>query len=221
MEKYTQNPKVLGLVVFSAIAKGITYQIIPEDRWTYPTRSDDLSAAIFGRRDQVAYLKPYTALQFNKHHYLRLTQLCNPSAGRGLDNQRIWVDISPDVTKEGSILELVGGDRTKRRIAEKPYYVKQNPGYVLGYKVVEFSKEKFPDSEPTFTAYRVALPADYVHYTTQLVDGNGKIIAGSLRELRTIKHTRPVVLFAVAFLPLFAGLVVLGLRALRTRPLKK
>lgn len=204
-----------SLVCFPALAKGIGYEIIPGEKWTYPSKSDDPGQTIFTPRSHTIYLKPFNELQYNLHHYVKLSKLNNPSSGRGMENQRGWVHVSP-IASDGLTIELLKDNRVVSKIEEKPYYVKQGLGYTLGYDILEFTEEEFPGRTPSFTAFKIEMPKDVGGYQLRLVGRNGEVIRGSLRNLRTTGQPGLLALLAASSIPFVAGLLVIGLRSLRT-----
>lgn len=208
------------LVSFPVLNTGTGYQVIPEEKWTRPTTSDDLSENIFALRNRVIFLVPFEALQYNAHHYTKLSMLSSPTSGRGLENQTKWVHTN-QIKGKGHILEVLRGGKVIAKVEEKPYYIKQRPGYALGYDVVEFNEKEYPGTQPTFTAYKVDIPAlskgAAARFTLRLVDKDGKVVKGSVRNLRISRQPRLLVLLAASLIPLLAGLAVVGVRMSKTR----
>lgn len=204
------------LISFPALSKGVGYDIIPEEKWTAPTKSDDLSENVFALKNQVVYLKPFHESQYNGYNYTKLTQLTKPISSRGLENQKIWIHNSPLTARNFSV-EVIRDKRLVARITEKPYYVKQRPGYALGYDVVEFNTQEFPDATPTFQAYKIIMPKDSGRYYLRLVDQKGRVIAGSIRKLQTIRQPRLLSLLLISFLPMIVAVIVIGRRRLMFR----
>jgi len=74
----------------------------------------------------------------------------------------------------------------KQLIEEKPYHVKQKKNGALGYEVIEFGASEFPSQISTFFAYKVEMPDNVDRHPLRLVDEEGNVIKGSIRNLRTI-----------------------------------
>lgn len=197
------------MIAFSTIDRGIGYQIIPEDKWTYPSRSDDTTQNIAALGNQVIYVKPYEEASFNRHHYTKLTELHRPASGRGMENHIAWIHLQPlEAIDETFSIEVVGKKGVVSRAVEKPYYVQQTSGSSLGYNIIGFSSEAFPDSSPSFTAFRIETPRNPGRYRLQLVDESRQALADSARELRTVQGTDSAWVFCVSFIPFVVGACV-------------
>ncbi len=195
-----------AVVAFSAIGRGIGYQIIPEDKWTCPSRSDDTSQNITALKDQVIYVKPYEEVSFNRHHYAKLTELHRPAGGRGMENQTLWTYVRPlGATDEMLSVEVVSGKDVAGTAVEKPYHVEQTSGSSLGYNIIEFSPETCPESSPDFTAFKIEMPQNPGRYRLQIVNASGQVLDDSTRELRIVQGTDSSWIQAAAFIPLFVG----------------
>jgi hypothetical protein len=194
-----------SLVVFSVRAKGVGYEIIPEDKWTSPVKSDGPGDHLFLRAGQTLYLKPFATRLYNRHHFLKLAQLTRPDSGRGAEEQQQWAAVYP-LPGHPKVVIIKNGQPVQT-IVETPYIVKQRPGYALGYDILKYSPEQFPGEKASFTAYRVKLPAGLGHYELQLDDTQGRLIKGSRRGVYNIPEPNWEVLLVV-LLPLGAGVAV-------------
>ncbi len=203
------------LVVFSALDQGIGYEIIPEDTWTLPLNSDDLSEQILARGGRVIYLKPFRAMKYNSHHYLKLSKLTSPSSGRGLEDQVTWIHQAP--LSDFRLIQLQKDGRIIAQIKEKPYYVQQSEGHNLGYDILEFDEERYPGSSPTFTAFKIVVPAQPGNYSLTLLAENDQLIKGSERIIKTIRSAKFSELLLIALIPLFMGSVLIGWRFYNTK----
>lgn len=201
------------LVAFPVLAKGVGYQVIPEQKWTYPANSDDLSQGVFALPGQVLYFAPFSELQFGRQHYVKLTQLPTPSSGRGMERQKTWVHVSPLAGKKLAV-ELTRDGQVVSHVEEKAYYVQQRPGRSLGYDIVEWTPD-LQREPPTFTAFKIKLPSGAGRYELRLVDPQGRVSPGSARSLRTIRRARLTGLLSVGLVPLVVGLALVTWRALR------
>jgi hypothetical protein len=209
----TVPESVKKLVSFTKSSKGTGFEIIPEDKWTHPTKSDGLDKNIFAQRNQVFYLKPFKAVQYNGYAYTKLTNLSKPSNGRGLENEKTWVHTLP-LLGEKNVIEIIKNGQIVHRVREKKYIVRQQPGYTLGYKIVEFDSQKFPNESPTFSAYKIEMPGDFSRHCLRLVNQNGKVIDGSVRNLSIVRELQFFILLIIATIPLISGVVVLGMRSI-------
>lgn len=208
----TVPESVKKLVSFAKSGKGTGFEIIPEDKWTNPTKSDCLDENIFAQRNQVIYLKPFKAVQYNGYAYTKLTNLSKPSSGRGLENEKTWVHTLPLLGKK-NVIEIIKNGQIVRRVREKQYIVRQQPGYNLGYKIVEFDSQKFSNESPTFSAYKIEMPGDFRRHCVRLVNQNGKVINGSVRNIGIVREPHFFILLIIATIPLISGAVVLGIRS--------
>jgi hypothetical protein len=194
-----------SLVVFPVRAKGVGYEVIPEDKWTSPVKSDGPGDHLFLRTGQILYLKPFATRQYNRHHFLKLAQLTRPDSGRGVEEQQQWAAVYP-LPGHPKVV-LVKDGKPVQTIGAAPYIVKQRSGYALGYDIRAYSPGRFPGEKASFTAYRICLPAGLGRYELQLYDTKGRFIAGSRRSIYNIPEPNWAVLL-VALLPLCAGVAV-------------
>jgi hypothetical protein len=204
-----------SLVVFATRAHGIGYEVIPEDKWTSPAKSDGPGDHLFLKTGQVLYLKAFATRQYNRHNFLKLAQLTRPGSGRGAEDQKEWAAVSP--LQNLSKLVISKNGKSVRTVVATPYIVKQRPGYALGYDIRKYSPARFPGEKAAFTAYRIKLPAAWGRYQLQLYDAKGKLLKGSRRYLYNVPEPSWAVLL-VALLPLGAGAAV---KILRRMILKK
>ena len=127
------------LKVFDKRRTGVGYQIIPESKWTRPVQSDDASQILYLEGTRTMYLKAFRESEYNQHDYLKMTSLEQPLAGAGATSAYMWVHETevPNDTK----VQILQGGKVVMEAEYKPYYVKQTPGYALGYEIVEFDPE--------------------------------------------------------------------------------
>lgn len=201
------------LVSFAARRGGVGYQIIPADEWTYPTESNTPGETILAASGQEIYLKPFQAREYNAHCFARLRNLPVPSSGRGEENRWIWVHLDP-IECKAHRLEILRGNKVIRVVEEKPYYVKQKPGYSLGYDIVEFDQNEMEGRSPSFTAYKVELPKQGSH-VLRFVDEDGVVIPGSTRNVRTVTDPGLTSLVLSSLLPLVFGIGAILARRVR------
>ena len=189
-----------NLVVFSKKEEGIGYQILPETKWTQPMQSDDYNSHIFGLGNHTFYIKPFKVQKFNKHHFLKLSKLHSPVSGKGLENTDCWVYTS-EITARYT-LEVVKHNKVIAKIEQKPYFVKQRPGHNLGYDIVDFDIQSYPDEKPTFYAYKFTIPDSFGEYQLRLVNQEGIILKTSIRKVYPLRKPSLMSLLAIASLPL-------------------
>ena len=75
----------------------------------------------------------------------------------------------------------------------------QRPGYALGYDIIEIDKDNPQRLQQDFTAYKVRIPNRVSEFTIRLVDTKGRIYAGSVRNLQSLREPS-LVLLAIAAL---------------------
>ncbi|HHY46827.1 MAG TPA: hypothetical protein GX506_05945 [Firmicutes bacterium] len=197
------------LIVFSPRRRGIGYEIIPEEKWTMPSNSDEPRETLYMEGKRVIFLKAFDESEYNSKGYRRLRELQKPFAGRGLENQYEWIhhtDRTSDVE-----LQIVEGGRVLKTVKPKPYRVVQTPGYSLGYKIVEYDPEKDKGREPSFEAFKVEVDARS-GMEIRLVDKQGKIIPESIRMIRVVNRAGSVFAFLVGAVPLLFGIAVVVTR---------
>lgn len=198
------------LEVFKARRSGIGYQVIPEHKWTRRFESNDPSDIFYLDGKRIFYVLPYYAEEYNQYQYVKMRYLHKPLEGEGTRNAWIWAQLAP-VT--GARLQVLHGGEVVQEVEMKPYYVRQRPGYALGYDIVEFDPKADPALQgrsPSFEAYRVELEGDRT-YQLRFVDERGNVLAGSVREVRPIRAPGRLV-YAIPLVPLVAGSIVFAWR---------
>lgn len=204
------------LVAFPMISEGVGYQIIPEDKWTHATTSDDTTGNVFILPGQTIYLKPFRSIKFNKHHYLKLSKLQSPVSGRGMENMNLWVQVG-EIPAQNLSLEISNNKNNLIKVEEKPFYVQQRADSVLGYDILDYDPDRFPDESSTFSAYKIRINQPGGNYRIGLVDGQGRVIKGSIRTVQPMTKFSLLTLVLLATLPLGCGFLVVGLRLAATR----
>lgn len=203
------------LDVFSPRREGVGYGVIPEHRWTRRFQSNDTSDTFYLDGHRVFYLLPFDAKEYNRYKFVKMTNLHKPLEGEGTRSAWMWTHT--DAIEEGTLQVLRDGEVIEE-IERMPYYVRQTPGYALGYEIVPFDPENDPilaGRQPTFEAYRVELAGDG-GYELRFVDAQGRVAQGSQRTVRTVSHPGSS-LYYVAFVPLGIGFIAFGYRRLRAR----
>ncbi len=205
------------LKVFDKRRTGVGYQIIPESKWTRPVQSDDASQILYLEGTRTMYLKAFRESEYNQHDYLKMTSLEQPLAGAGATSAYMWVHETevPNDTK----VQILQGGKVVMEAEYKPYYVKQTPGYALGYEIVEFDPEadEFAGRRPSFEAVKLELEPGT--YEIRAVDSSGRVLEGSVRDIRSVNVVPMWQLYVLSLLPLLVGLVVV-VRRRRTRVVK-
>ncbi len=190
------------LIVFAPRRQGLGYQIVPQEKWTRPERTDDPADVIYAREGTVLYLQPYVEEEYNDLYYTRLEE---PQSLSGRKDRWTWVYVRP--FEEAGNLILDFGNQTVE-VLVRPYRVEQLPGSTLGYKVVDYdpAAEKRP---PDFVAYQLFVDANHASYSLQLQDAGGKAVFGSQRQVRRVREVNSWALYFLAGLPLTVGCFLL------------
>lgn len=193
------------LIVFDSRRKGIGYEIIPEEKWTMPSSTDEPREALYMEGKRALFLKAFDESEYNAKYYTRLSKLHQPFAGRGLENVYMWVHLKDRTDVK---LQLLEGGRVVSTISREPYLVEQTPGYTLGYHIVKFTeKEREAGKQPSFEAFKLELEAKQ-GMQIRLVDGDGNVIPGSQRIIKTVQPANAKAIYSVAALPLILGALV-------------
>jgi hypothetical protein len=95
--------------------------------------------------------------------------------------------------------------------------VEQTKGSTLGYTIVPFDPQgAHKGKDPNLIAFRVAIGKDTRELRLRALDGNGKLLPGSERQIRVIRGApSALLLILLAALPLVAMALVLGVRSRR------
>ena len=203
------------LEVFDSRRQGVGYLVIPEHKWTRSFQTNDPSDILYLDGRRVFYIVPHHAREFNFYQYVKMANLHKPLEGEGTRSVWTWAQFDPITEAK---LQVLHNGEVIEEIELKPYYVRQTPGYALGYNIVEFDPENDPllqGRSPTFEAYRVELEGDK-SYELRFVDDAGNVLLGSAREVRPIKSPGNTV-YAIPLFPFAIGLVVFGWRRATAR----
>jgi hypothetical protein len=186
------------LIVFDPRRQGLGYQIVPQEKWTRPERTDEPEDVIYARQGAVLYLQPFEEREYNDLFYTRLKE---PQSQSGREDRWTWVHVQPFEEADNLILDF--GRQTVEVLAQ-PYRVEQLPGSALGYKVVDYdpATESRP---PDFVAYQLFVDANHASYKLQLQDTDGKTVIGSQRQVRRVSEINSWALYFLAALPLTVG----------------
>ncbi|NPV54210.1 MAG: hypothetical protein HPY71_11940 [Firmicutes bacterium] len=193
------------LVVFVGRRHGMGYEIIPEEKWTMPSKTDEPKETMYMQGKRALFLKAFDEAEYNELYYTKLTKLQFPLAGRGRENNWIWVhhrdrnDVKLQILKDGKVISTV---------ESKPYRVDQTPGYALGYKIVEFDPKKDKDKQPSFEAYKVEVDAGS-NMQIRMVGKDGNVIPESVRGIKAINEGAVRSLYILSAIPILLGLAVI------------
>ena len=204
------------LVVFAPRRTAIGYEVVPEQRWTFPEESNDLEGAILGEANTVVYLKPFITREYPALAYARLQDPQDASVAQ--TGEWTWIAGEPI---EDATLEQVSGERVLAQIPLQGYTVIQTPGGDYGYEILEYDS-RTPEITPRvdFVGYRLPLASDNRTFSVQLRSPDGMVLADSSRAVRVSGTTSPLVLGIISLLPLLVGAGVLWWREQQTSQLK-
>lgn len=206
------------LEVFAPRRESLGYVVRSEHRWTKPFGTNDPGHALYLEGRRIFYLEPFEAEEYNQYKFLKSQILHQPLYGEGVKSSWMWVQTQPadpDLT-----LQILRDGEVVQEITRKPYWVRQTEGHALGYNILEYDEDDpiMFSSQPTFEGYRVELEAVSGGYTMQMVDSQGNVIPGSVREIRSIRNDAQWGLFLVPAITLLLGLVIyIRRRSLRPR----
>lgn len=204
------------LVVFSPRRTAIGYEVIPEQRWTFPEESNDLEGAILGAENTAIYLKPFVTREYPALAYTRLQDPQDASVAQ--TGEWTWVAGEPI---EDAVLEQVSGGRVLEQIPLQAYTVKQTPGGEYGYEILEYDS-RTPEVTPRedFVGFRLPLASNNRNFSVQLRSSDDTLLLGSNRAVRVAASTSPIVLVLVSLSPLLVGAGILLWRQRQTSLIK-
>lgn len=188
-------------------SSAITWDVIPEERWTRVLPSFSERDTIFASPGRTFFVVLNRSDRFDGSAYRSLT---DPQAEAG-DGAPVWVRRGPADTVR---LEARAGDGPWTAVPLGEFKVRQTQGAQLGYVIAPLGEGESPD----ITAYPVETPAGAGGLTLRLVDArDGTPIPGGERRVVAASPPVPWVLWGGAAVPVMLGLVFLGLRRLRLR----
>ena len=101
-------------------------------------------------------------------------------------------------------------------IINKPYVVQQTDGHELGYNILEYNKIKDKNKEIDLMGYKIKFNPHINDSNIKLVDNDGKLYPGSIREIRLIKGVNIYqLLFLSAMLPFSIWFLIFLIRKYR------
>ena len=187
------------LIVFAPRRAGVGYEVIPQDRWTFPEQAREPAEVLYTAPGGVAYLRAFAAHEVNAEAQARLR---NPQDLAAASNRWQWVNVGA----LGPATLLVHDGTREQQLQMADFTVEQAPGGTLGYRVVPFvaAGARTPD----ITAYRVEAPAGRGTLRLRLVDPDGRELAGSAREVVVVSSVPWWQLALPVVVPLLVGLTV-------------
>lgn len=196
------------LVVFTHFEKGIGYEIMPGEKYVVSTLCDNPQEIIYFTNKINLFFKVYETRLYNDYQYLKISKLESPFIGRGREYGKNWVELNE---RKGLVGQLLKDGKVIATIKEGPYYVNQIPGSALGYEIVEFEQEKFPNETPTFEAYKIEIDKPG-RYEFRVVDEKGETLYLSAREITSVKSANIKFMYFLSLFPLVIGGIIFGWR---------
>jgi hypothetical protein len=193
-------------------SRGIGYEVIPGDKWTRPVESTAPSAILYVDGSSDLYLRPFFEDEYNDLYYAKTIR----NDDRGNPNLMKWERIQQVPRAE---IELTGRGAGKSALREEPWFVEQEQGATLGYRIVPFDpRGAQKGKEPSLIAFRVILGRGRAVTRLRTVDSSGGLLPGSERQIRVIAPppAEPV-LPLLALAPFGAMTIILLRRARRYR----
>jgi len=196
------------LVVFSRRrVGGVGYEIIPGNRWTKRESSNDPLESIYGSGSNTLYFRAFMEDEFNELFYNKLLDPQN----RGNPQRWIWVYNVPLLDK---VLTIQRNERGREQIKRTAYLVKQLPGARLGYEILPYTPDRYPDQQPAFEGFKVEFSEgnDAGHQTIWIEGPEGRQVPKSVRKMSMINKTGVKWLYLISAFPLMVGLLIYVLR---------
>jgi hypothetical protein len=190
----------------------VGFEVIPGDKWTRPVESHTPASVFYVNGKSGLYLRPFFEDEFNALAYEKTVN----NAARGNPSLQEWVRIQ-QVPHATLLVKGPGGEDA--RVAEQAFSVVQTQGNALGYTIEpRVADDARKDKPPDIVAFKVPIDGSARAIRVRLVDAAGKPFADGERQLRIIGPLKGAgALLALALSPLLAMIVVLVLRARRTR----
>lgn len=196
-----------ALTVFAPLDEGVSYTVMPHERWTQPEIARVNQAAIYTPAGGSLYLQPFRQVLYNDYAW---THLQEPQTETGRRDRVRWVSYTPI---ENAVLAAGTGDESVLMEA-RAYKVVQLAGSGLGYDVRELAPES--GDTPSFVGYAIT-PLASGGLSIALQDANGALLSGSARTIRSLYADRVWVLYAAALVAPVVGAIVVYLRSRKAR----
>jgi len=193
------------LVSFAALDRAFGYVIRREDRWTQPLASFAPNDIIYTTGAADLFLEPVPVAEYQA---ARITRLFRPQSVEVSDlSTKVWVPLPEgNVEQFASELLLWNGDRRLASLPRSGFRVTQVAGASRGYTIEHFKARPDASLEPDFSAMRVEADARVTRVS--LAGGDGVVLRGSERHIRTVAPPAGPLLFLPAMLPLAIGAAV-------------
>ena len=161
----------------------VGYEVIPGDKWNRPVESNSRHSVIYVDGSSALYLIAYHQHEFVDLYYEKL--LRNDARGSPGLRRHVFVQEIPGVR----IAVLDRGGRIAA-IDKLPWFVEQERIGSDGYRIVPFDPAgAHVDREPSLEASHIDLERYGARIRVALVDGQGEIVAGSMRRIRVLDRS--------------------------------
>ena len=204
------------LITFGPERTGVSYTIVPHDKYTFPEESNDPSQILYARNDAIFYLQPSVEYEYNDFY---LTHLTDPQSTQGNIDQWQWLALLPIET---GTLQIVQDQEVMERIERRNYVVRQITGNTLGYEIHDqqtTTEERLRERRPDFAGYAVHVTTDRPSFSVRLVGDDGTVIVCSEREVHLVKSEAAEQFYGLPLLPLIFGIGLGVWRRLRFKRL--
>jgi len=192
------------LIVFTKRRSGIGYKMFSEKRWIDSYNSNELGDILYLEGNQTVFIKPFNAVEYPELGYSKISRLSYNESRKLSKDVWNWTYLSPRCQEEK--LELIKGDDIIYEANQKSYYIKQIPGYALGYEIVEALED---DSNlQTFSGYKIEIN-NAGKYIIRMIDKNNNILVNSIRQIRPIFSQNTIWLFLISIIPILIGIIIL------------
>ena len=200
------------LVVFDSAGEGVSYSVIPHDRYTFPETSKDAGEGIYLRGDTKAYLQPFAQVEYRE---LYLSRLLDPQSWGGRPDRFAWFQLAEI---EDAQLVVYQRGREIVRIERRPYAVRQITGAALGYEIHDQTTtdlERLRERRPDFYGYELDAASLPLGTRIQLEDAAGNPFPGSQRTVQVLGSGQLGWSIVLPALPFLAAVIVAGVRRRR------
>jgi len=198
------------LRVFEPRRSVIGYEVIPEQRWTFPEQANAVTDVILAKAGSVVYLRPRLVREYPAQAYERLR---NAQYAGNAGGEWRWVAVERDEAFTNTILEIVRGGVVVERVAKESFFVSQAFDQELGYEILPFDP-RTPDLTPRvdIDGYRIKLQQGRDSFSVRLKPQAGLPLANSTRQVRVMPDGLPPILVPTALFAFALGLAPLVLR---------
>ncbi len=184
---------------------GVGYEVIPGDKWTRPEESKTPSSVLYVNGKADLYLAVFSENEYNELQYGKTID----NAAHGNPHVFQWTRIQQVPRSTLRLRGLPGGEKVLR---EQAFLVEQTGGASLGYTIVPFDGQGDQEGkQANLIAFHVPLSSGGRTFTLAALDGAGKLLGGSEREIRIMAPPAsafPFVLMAMVPLLAMAGVLI-------------